>query len=276
MTFKFRKSSRYLMVLVISLMIEICLDFGDSSQRLGLLTVARAQSAMATLNITVVDPNGAAVPMTSITATNINTGSRREATTNTDGQVGIAQLAPGRYLITASKQDFETSQIENIVLNVGDLLGMRIQLKVGQIKASLTVSATGSAYHESSSVSTLVDQQFIENLPLNGRSFNALFELTPGSVLAVAQYNEPGQFSVNGQRQNANYFLVDGVSANVGISGGPQLEETSNGSVPAFTAFGGTNGMVSEDALQEFRRKTDCPATGRRSSAFSLVADGLV
>src|SRR5437667_10968 len=126
MTFKFRKSPVYLTMLVIFLTIEVCLDFGGGSQRLGLLTVAQAQSAMATLNVTVVDPNGAAVPGTSIAATNISTGSRREATTNNDGQAGIAQLAPGRYLITASKQDFETSQIENIVLNVGDLLGVRI------------------------------------------------------------------------------------------------------------------------------------------------------
>jgi hypothetical protein len=269
MTFKYRKSSVYLTVLVISLTIEVCLDFGGGHQRLGRLTVAHAQSAMATLNVTVVDPNGAAVPGTNIAATNISTGARREATTNKDGQVGIAQLAPGRYLITASKQDFETSQIENIVLNVGDLLGVRIQLKVGQIKAAVTVSASGSAYHESSSVSSLVDQQFIENLPLNGRSFNALFELTPGSVLAVANYSEPGQFSVNGQRQNANYFLVDGVSANVGISGGPQIEETSNGSVPAFTAFGGTNSMVTEDAMQEFRIQTStyAPEFGRSPGA---------
>jgi len=93
-------------------------------------------------------------------------------------------------------------------LNVGDLLGVRIQLKVSQIKASVTVPATGSAYHESSSVSSLVDQQFIENLPLNGRRFNALFELTPGSVLAVAQYNEPGQFSVKPNTDRVYTFVT--------------------------------------------------------------------
>jgi len=104
MTFKFRKASVYLTVLVILLTLGIYLDFGGSSQKLGLLTVAYAQSATATLNATVVDPNGAAVPGTNIAATNISTGSRREGTTNNDGQAGIAQLAPGRYLITASKQ----------------------------------------------------------------------------------------------------------------------------------------------------------------------------
>ena len=235
----------------------------------GSLIAAHAQSATATLNVTVVDTNGAAVPGTNVTVMNLNTASRREVMTNDDGRAGIAQLPPGPYLMTASKQNFETAQLDNVILNVGDLLGVRIQLKVGQIKATVTVPSAPSTYKESGSVSSLVDQQFIENLPLNGRSFNALLELTPGSVLVGANYFEPGQFSVNGQRQNANYFLVDGVSANVGISGGPQLDETSNGSVPAFTAFGGTNGIVAEDAMQEFRIQTStyAPEFGRSPGA---------
>ncbi len=101
-----------------------------------------------------------------------------------------------------------------------------------------------------------------------------MIELTPGTVLTAASYNEPGQYSVHGQRQNANYYMIDGVSANVGISGGPPLNETANGSIPAFTAFGGTNGMVSEDAMQEFRIQTStyAPEFGRTPGAqISIV-----
>jgi len=185
----FRNASVYLPVVLTALTLVVGLDFGGSRQRQGFVTAACAQSATATLNITVVDPNGAAVPGANITVTNTNTQSRREAMANSDGQVGIAQLSPGRYLITASKQDFEVAQIENVILNVGDLLGVRIQLKVGQIKATVTVSAAPATYHESGSVSTVVDQQFVENLPLNGRSFNAMLQLTPCSVLVVATYN---------------------------------------------------------------------------------------
>ncbi|MGI9165576.1 MAG: hypothetical protein ACR2G5_04180 [Pyrinomonadaceae bacterium] len=74
--------------------------------------------------------------------------------------------------------------------------------------------------------------------------------------MTVSDYSEQGQFSVNGQRQNSNYFMVDGVSANVGIAAGPTLDQTATGSIPAFTSFGGTNGMVSVDAMEEFRIQT--------------------
>ena len=252
-------------ILILWLAMALCLVLENGDQNFGLLKVACAQSATATLNVVVIDPNGVGVAGANITVTRVGTSAKREAVTNSDGQTTIPQLAPGRYFVTAQKQNFEAAQVQPVILSVGELLALRVQLNVGQIRAAVNVPITPSTYHESGSVSSLVDQHFIENLPLNGRSFNALIELTPGSVLAVSNYNEPGQFSINGQRQNANYFLIDGVSANVGISGGPQLEETSNGSVPAFTAFGGTNAMVTEDAMQEFRIQTStyAPEFGR-------------
>src|SRR5205814_9147104 len=87
-------------------------------------------------------------------------------------------------------------------------------------------------------------------------SFQALIELTPGTVLTKSNYAVQGQFSVNGQRDNANHFMIDGVSANVGVGAGVSLVQTAGGTVPAFTALGGTNNLVSVDALQEFRIQT--------------------
>jgi hypothetical protein len=63
----------------------------------------------------------------------------------------------------------------------------------------------------------------VENLPLNGRSFSSLIGLTPAVVLTPTNLYEQGQFSVNGQRADANYFLVDGVSANLGTAGNGSL-----------------------------------------------------
>jgi len=83
-----------------------------------------------------------------------------------------------------------------------------------------------------------VDRQFVENLPLNGRSFQNLFQLTPGVVVATTSFYDQGQFNVNGQRGDANYFTVDGVSANFGINGGP-LGQSGGGALPALTAGGG-------------------------------------
>jgi hypothetical protein len=118
-------------------------------------------------------------------------------------------------------------------------------------------------------VGTVVDRNFVENLPLNGRSFQSLFELTPGVVMTRATFNEQGQFSVNGQRANANYFMVDGVSANIGVSAGAAPGQSAAGSLPALTALGTTNNLVSVDALEEFRILTSsyAPEFGRTPGA---------
>src|SRR5436189_77136 len=73
------------------------------------------------------------------------------------------------------------------------------------------------AQFETATVSTVVDRQFADNLPMNGRSFQTLIELTPGVVPTVSTFRDSGQFSVNGQRAASNYWMLDGVSANVGI-----------------------------------------------------------
>jgi hypothetical protein len=64
------------------------------------------------------------------------------------------------------------------------------------------------------SVSTVIDRTYVENPPLNGRSLQTFILLTPGVVLTATAFDDQGQFSVNGQRADANYFTVDGVSAN--------------------------------------------------------------
>ena len=111
----------------------------------------------------------------------------------------------------------------------------------------------------------MIDRTFVENLPLNGRSFQTLIMLTPGVVLTATTFNDQGQFSVNGQRADANYFTVDGVSANFGVTGYFPMVQTASGALPALSASGGTNSLVSVDAMQEFRIQTSsfAPEFGR-------------
>ena len=119
-------------------------------------------------------------------------------------------------------------------------------------------------------MSTVIGNRFVENLPLNGRSFSSLIDLTPGVVLTPSNFYEQGQFSVNGQRPDANYFLVDGVSANLGTAGsGANLGQGGAGQLPATSAFGGTSNLVSLDALEEFRIQTStfAPEYGRTPGA---------
>jgi hypothetical protein len=78
----------------------------------------------------------------------------------------------------------------------------------------------------------------------------------PGTALSTAQSWEPGQFSINGQRPNANYFMVDGAGANVGVALGTFLEQTGAGTAPSVSALGGTNSLVPVDALQNFAFET--------------------
>jgi hypothetical protein len=117
----------------------------------------------------------------------------------------------------------------------------------------------------SATVSTVVDQNFVENMPLNGRSFRTLIMLTPGVVVTQTAFDDQGQFSVNGQRADANYFTVDGVSANFGVTGIPALVQAAGGALPTLRASGGTNSLVSVDAMQEFRVQTSsfAPEFGR-------------
>src|SRR5207237_1379424 len=92
---------------------------------------------------------------------------------------------------------------------------------------------------QDATVSTVVDRRLVENIPLNGRSFQTLIALTPGVVVTAASASELGQFSVNGQRADANYFTVDGVSANFGVNASAALFQDAAGSVPGFSAQGG-------------------------------------
>src|SRR5258708_5497915 len=118
---------------------------------------------------------------------------------------------------------------------------------------------------ESAAVSTVVDRQFAENIPLNGRSFQTLIQLTPGVVLTANNGFDTGQFSVNGQRASSNYWMVDGVSANIGMAASPVSGNGLGGALGSSSVLGGTNSLVSVDAMQEFRIQTStfAPEFGR-------------
>ena len=227
--------------------------------------VTIAQSATATLSGTVVDENDALISNVGITVTNIETGLQRQTTTTSSGYFVAPHLLPGRYNVTASRQGFAKLEVRNVILNLNDQRPLNLQMKVGEIAELITVEGSSLIQAESAAVGTVIDRQFVENLPLNGRSFTTLLELTPGAVLTKT----PGQFSVNGQRTNANYFTVDGVSANVAIDPFIQIAQTAGGSLPAFSALGTTSNLVTIDALQELniQGSTYSPEFGRLPGA---------
>src|ERR1035438_1214995 len=108
---------------------------------------------------------------------------------------------------------------------------------------------------------------------MNGGSLQSLIQLTPGVVLTANNLFDTGQFSVNGQRANSNYWMVDGVSANIGINAVDAGSGVA-GTLGSTSVFGGTNSLVSVDALQEFRIQTStyAPEFGRQPGAQISIA----
>ena len=218
------------------------------------LDAALAQGTTATLSGTVTDQNGAVIPDVSIAVINIAQGFQRSATTNGEGAFVVPLLPPGHYTVKAEHNGFTPTEVRDVVLNVNDQVAMKIHMNVGTVSQTVQIVEGGSLINESPAVGTVIDRQFVANLPLNGRSFQSLITLAPGVVQTkINAGNNTGQFSVNGQRSNANYFTVDGVSANIDAPASSNVSQTIGGSLPGLTAFGGTNNLVSVDALQEFK-----------------------
>src|SRR6202030_991891 len=219
----------------------------------------------------ITDPSGLAVPSARITVQNPETKATRTVSSNQQGEYSVPALLPGPYNITLEASGFKTVHENGVVVEVDQRARLDFALTVGSTTETITVQGSAPLLNASdASVSTLIGNRFVENLPLNGRSFSSLIGLTPGAVLAASNTFEQGQFSVNGQHPDANYFLVDGVSANLGNAGsGITLGQGGAGQLPATSAFGGTSNLVSLDALEEFRiiTSTFAPEYGRAPGA---------
>ncbi|PYT34962.1 MAG: TonB-dependent receptor [Acidobacteria bacterium] len=227
---------------------------------------ALAQSPNATVNGEVVDPSGAAIADATVEVINEATNLKYSTKTNREGIYVIPELPPATYRIEVSHVGFKTVLKPDVIFNVRDAVAINFKLPIGAISETVTVEAGASMINTTdASVSTVVDQTYVKNMPLNGRSFQDLILLTPG-VTALSPTHAggrglgtSGEFSINGQRTEANNYTVDGVSANVGVGSSPSGGLASggpSGSVPAATALGTTQSLVSVDDLQELRVNT--------------------
>lgn len=231
-----------------------------------LTRAAVGQSPNGTISGLVLDPSGRAIVGADVLIVNDATGVRYPGTTNGEGIYAVPNLPPGPYRIQVSKIGFKTLIKPDVVLNVQSAVAINFPLPVGAFSETLTVTGGAPLVNtESGSVSTVIDRNLVESLPLNGRNFNTLLQLTPGVVIAQAASNNQGQFSVAGQRTSANNFLIDGVSANFGVAPTVGLGTTGTGAAQAFSALGGTSSLISVEALQEFRIETSsfAPEFGR-------------
>ena len=219
---------------------------------------ASAQMETATLSGVIQDPKGAVVPDVEITATRIETSAAVTTKTNGAGIYAFTSLLPGHYHLIIRGLGFKEIVIKELELHVQEKLEQNFSLEIGSVSETVTVTAGAPLVNTTDgSVSTVVDHTYVENMPMNGRSFQDLILLTPGVVTNSPQMGATtgvnGEFSVNGQRTESNYYTVDGVSANFGTALGNYAAPGNSGALPASTVLGTTQGLVSIDALQEFR-----------------------
>jgi hypothetical protein len=244
-------------------------------------SIVSAQTANAAITGRITDPSKAVLVDAHVAAINTGTNVRYEGRTNNAGSYVIPELPPGPYRVEVEKAGFRTIIETGVVLHVQDTVEFNYEMALGTISESITVTAdTNNVNTTDGSVSTVIDQKFVQNIPLNGRSFQDLISLTPGVVTQSPQTSGQtvgysGDFSVNGQRTESNYYTVDGVTANISAGDGFGVgRAASSGSLAATTALGTTQSLISVDAMQEFRvlSSTYSAEYGRTPGGqFSLV-----
>ncbi len=201
------------------------------------------QSQATTGNIEgrVTDPNGAAVPTVTITATNQETGLTKSTNADESGDFRIIFLPPGKYRVTTSgAQGFAGADFGNVTVTVGGKTPLDIQLKVGGTTTMVDVAAEGQIVETTrTSVSSTINERAIQNLPVNGRNFLDFATLTPG---VTRDPTRAGDLAVGGQKGTFNSLQVDGADNNNTFFG---QSFGRTGTRPPY--------QFSEESVQEFQ-----------------------
>ncbi|MEQ1947031.1 MAG: carboxypeptidase regulatory-like domain-containing protein [Bryobacteraceae bacterium] len=170
----------------------------------------------ASISGTVSDPSGAAIPTASIQVKNTGTGVTVNAESDSQGRYSVPQLAVGSYEIQTKKEGFQTTVRKGITLTVGAQPVVDFAMQVGQAQQTVTVEGQVTQVETTNStVSALVDQKQMAELPLNGRNFEQLILLAPGAVSFTAVTSSGAQgrsssYSVSGARPSGQALLLDG------------------------------------------------------------------
>jgi hypothetical protein len=188
---------------------------------LGFTTSGKAQMATAVLQGTVTDPSGAAVPNAQILIRNEATGVEWKSQTNNAGIYLVAGLPPGLYHVEVSRTGFQTYVATALKLDVGTTVVRNVKLKVGQVSQQVVVTGGAPVLQTGSiSVGQVINQNTVQNIPLNGRHFVDLGLLIPGSVTPPANgfltfpLRGQGSFGLNtgGAREDTVNWMVNGIN----------------------------------------------------------------
>jgi hypothetical protein len=184
------------------------------------------QTEVATVFGTVTDPSGAVIAGAQVTIVNQSTGLKRDSSTDSTGQYHVAGLLAGKYSVRVQKEGFQTLVREGVTLTSASSVSMNLSLAVGSEPQQLTVSGDVNQIDSTTStVSGLVAQQSLTDLPLNNRDLfkAAIFAPgvtpTPSSAPSFLSSGQAGQVSVNGMRPSWTDVRIDGMDANDPVFG---------------------------------------------------------
>ena len=221
------------------------------------VALGQAQANAADLQGTVTDSTGAVVPNATVTARNPGTNVTRNATTNDEGFYRIINVPPGDYEITVEAPNFKKAVLTKVTVTIGQAADIDVVLEPGQITESVTISDATSDIVETSktAVATTIDQQRINNLPINERNYLS-FALTTSTVgrdagRPIGPAPTTG-LNFGGQRGRSNLVQVDGA-------------DNTDNSVNA------SRSTVSQEAVQEFQVVTNSFAPEFGRSAGGVV-----
>lgn len=238
---------------------------------IAMMSSALAQTYTATVTGTVTDPQGAAVPGARVVAVNQGTKLEYTAQTSDSGVYTIPFLPVGAYVINVEASGFKKIVSNEIKLDVNQIARVNLQLQVGGVNEIVNVTDVAPVLQtESVTVGNVITGETATNLPLNGRNFQQLTLLVPGTInpnpggFTSAGQGAQGRPYVNGNREQGNAFLLDGISVDETIDNRigykPNVDalaefrvETSNSSAEFGNVTGATVNATLKSGTNEFR-----------------------
>ena len=189
--------------------------------------VVHAQTAVGEVNGTVADKSGAIVAGAAVKLANQATGIVDKATTNSDGHFVFINVKPGQYVLEAESSGFKSTRVSPFTVGVNQTVTQTVRLELGAITETVTVSAEAAMLERSSSeLGTVISEQAITDIPLNGRNFTQLLTLTPGvTPVSTSQNKSIGGVegnvgipnsgfadpSIHGQQNRSKLYFYDGI-----------------------------------------------------------------
>jgi outer membrane receptor protein involved in Fe transport len=177
------------------------------------------QADQGTITGVIQDSSGAVVAGASVTLTNVDTGMVVKAKADTGGVYVFSPVKIGSYTVSASAGGFETTTETNVHLDLQQRLNVVITLKPGAATETVTVSSEAPLMQtQESSVGQVIDTETVNDIPLNGRNWVFIAQLSAGAVPSEGSRGSgKGDFNANGQRAEQNNFILDGVDNNVNV-----------------------------------------------------------